>query len=139
MILPLVQTYEEGNDRPFLSNELAWSAGFNDELKLGELTLDFLEKFIDIAMSGAYINTEDFISVGKFKTSLKIVAWYEFLLRSAYKSKKVFVVPKVGVNRKFKPADDSISKEEADWLIKTARQEYFFDEDRGKKFSEEGK
>lgn len=136
VIIPLRENVSEKES--FLSNELAWSPSFNDENNLGAVTMDFLDKFMDVSLSGAYFNTEDFISIGKFKPSLKIVTWYEFLLRCAYKSKKVFVAPKLGVSRQVSAkADESLKKEEVEWLIKTARQEYFFNEDREKKFEEE--
>ena len=139
VLLPLIQNVSE-NEKPFLSNELAWSALFTEEdtsNEIGFITLSFLEKFFDFAISGAYINTEDFISIGKFKPSLKIATWYEFLLRCAYKAKKIYVVPKVGLVRPVVGPDEEISREEVDWLIKTAQQEYFFTEDRGKKFGED--
>lgn len=138
VIIPLVNNLPaDSNTEPFLSNELAWSASFNDENNLGVLSMDFLDKFMDVSLSGAYFNTEDFISIGKFKPSLKIVTWYEYLLRCAYKSKRVYVVPKIGVTRQYAETGEEISSGEAEWLIKTARQEYFFNEDREKKFEEE--
>lgn len=138
VIIPLVNNLPaDSSMESFLSNELAWSASFNDENNLGVLSMDFLDKFMDVSLSGAYFNTEDFISIGKFKPSLKIVTWYEYLLRCAYKSKRVYVVPKIGVTRQYAETGEEISSGEADWLIKTARQEYFFNEDREKKFEEE--
>lgn len=138
VIVPLVNNVtktEDGNpDTSFLSNELAWSVSYNEDNSIGFIDLNFLDKFIDISLSGAFFNTEDFISIGKFKPSLKIVTWYEFLLRCAYKSKKIYVVPKIGVTREYAPSGDGISKDEADWLIRTARQEYFFNEDRDRKY-----
>ena len=74
------------------------------------------------------------ISIAKFKPSMKIVSWYEFLLRFAYKKKKIYVVPKIGVYRPYKTEEENLSKDEVEWLITTARQEYFFTEDRNKKF-----
>lgn len=137
VLLPLVRNTPK-DDKHFLSNELAWSALFSEDDKnyeIGSITFGILENYMDFAMSGVFVNTEDFISLGKFKPSLKIASWYEFLLRCAHKSKRIYVVPKIGVVR---PVVDGepIEKDEADWLIKTAKQEYFFTEDRGKKFKE---
>lgn len=142
VIVPLVNNIAETADGKmdkgaFLSNELAWSVSYNEDNAIGLIDLNFLDKFIDVSLSGAFFNTEDFISAGKFKPSMKIVTWYEFLLRCAYKSKKIYVAPKIGVTRRYKPAEDNLSKEEVEWLIKTARQEYFFNEDRGKKYEGE--
>lgn len=137
VILPLVRNISNEGEQ-FLSNELAWSVSFNEESGIGFVTMDFLDKFIDLSLSGGYFNTEDFISVGKFKPSMKIVAWYEFLLRCAHRNRKIYVVPKIGIERPYKENGEEISKGEVDWLIKTARQEYFFKEDREKKFEEKG-
>ena len=136
VILPLVNNISEDGST-FLSNELAWSVSYNEDNSIGLIDLNFLDKFIDVSLSGAFFNTEDFISAGKYKPSLKIVTWYEFLLRCAYKSKKIYVAPKIGVTRRYKPVEENLSKEEVDWLIKTARQEYFFNEDREKKYEGE--
>ena len=133
LIIPLVRNMVE-NGQMFLSNEMAWNVAFVEENEIGAITLDFLEKYIDVSLSGAFFNTEDFISAGKFKPSMKIVSWYEFLLRFAYKKKKIYVVPKIGVYRPYKTEEENLSKDEVEWLITTARQEYFFTEDRNKKF-----
>lgn len=142
VIVPLVNNIAETADGKmdegaFLSNELAWAVSYNEDNAIGVINMDFLDKFMDVSLSGAFFNTEDFISIGKFKPSLKIVTWYEFLLRCAYKSKRIYVAPKIGVTRVYTPSESNISKEEADWLIKTARQEYFFNEDREKKYEGE--
>ena len=98
---------------------------------------------MDFIVSGAFINTEDFRTVGGLKPSMKIAAWYEFLLRCCYKNKGVYVVPKLGylhnVDTNGSYSEESkktITPEEGAWLIKTANQEYFFKVDRKKKFGE---
>ena len=87
------------------------------------------------------INTEFFKEVGGLKPSIKISFWYEFLLRCIYNSGRVFVTPKVCyqhiVNREdslTKEYMETITKEEGAWWIELAQEEYFFKNDRNKKY-----
>ena len=89
--------------------------------------------------TGGVFNTEDFIKNGKLKTSIKLTYWYEYLLRSIYNGKKVFVVPKVGyqhtLNRPNSISDvynRELKPEEADWWIELAQKDYFFIKERDK-------
>lgn len=140
IVIPINEILKDGNFVAF-ANEIAWNPSFAGEV-LGELTFDDVKSSLDFNLTGAYIKTEDFISVGGLKTSLKFAAWYEFLLRATHNGQKIFVAPKLGyrhtINREgsFMEATRSISKEEGEWLIKTATQEYFFKEDRHKVFGE---
>ena len=140
IFMPIVRLYDEKNEVTSFSNEVAWAASFvKDEKNIGYLTLAEMENYMDYTLSGAIIKTEDFISAGMLKPSLSIASIYEFLLRMAYKSKKIFVIPKCGyihtVNRDgsfYKTETAKLSQDEAMFYIKTAKQEYFFDEDRNK-------
>ena len=143
VLLSLIEVYSAGVPVSF-GNELAWDSAFADEHNLGFVDIDQLNTYMDFIVSGAFIRTEDFISVGGLKPSLKIAAWYEFLLRCCYKHKDVYVVPKLGYKHAIDTkgsyseiSHNSISQEEGAWLISTAKQEYFFKEDRNKVF--EGK
>ena len=120
---------------------IAWSASFANEI--GFIDLDCLDTYMDFNVTGSFIKTEDFISIGGLKPSLKIAAWYEFLLRACHNSLKVFVVPKVGYSHTLSregsymnETKKDISPEEGKWLIATAKEEYFFKEDRKKKYGE---
>lgn len=148
-ILIPINEYQIKGEIASFGNEIIWSPAFANReresgLGLGFIDLDCLTAYMDFNITGALIRTEDFISVGGFKPSLKIAAWYEFLLRTAYNGKRIFVVPKIGyehtIEREGSFSDSSfntISKEEGTWLINTAKQEYFFKEDRNLKY--EGK
>lgn len=128
-------------------NEIAWNASFmseNENGELGFIEAKTIESFMGFNLTGALISTEDFISLGGLKPSLKFAAWYEFMLRAAYNNKKMFVAPKVGyvhtIEREgsySKTLPQTISAEEGQWLIQTAKQEYFFKEDRNRSFAEE--
>lgn len=77
-----------------LTNEIVWASSFAEEY--GYVDKEGLEAYADFNVTGAFINTEDFISVGRLKPSFGIAAWYEFLLRLAFNEKKVYVMPKIG-------------------------------------------
>lgn len=140
VILPLCEFIKDGEMVSF-GNELAWHMSYANTP--GIIDFDCLDKFMDFNVTGAFIKTEDFISIGGLKPSLKIASWYEFLLRACKNSLKVYVAPKLGYShtiwRKGSYMDvmkDEISADEGAWLIETARQEYFFKDDRNKKFGE---
>ena len=143
VLLPLTKLIDKDSTVVGLVNEIAWNASFvENEEKLGYVDGSSLEGFMDFNVTGAFIRTEDFISVGGLKPSLKIAAWYEFLLRMAYNANNIYVVPKVGyghlIGRDGSYMEEShknITPEEGKWLIDTAKQEYFFKEDRRKVFS----
>lgn len=77
-----------------LANEIAWASSFANEY--GYVDKEGLEAYADFSVTGAFINTEDFISVGRLKTSFGLVSWYEFLLRLAFNEKTIYVIPKIG-------------------------------------------
>ena len=94
--------------------------------------------------SGAIFNTNDFIEYGGLKKSLMIASTYEFFLRMAYNSKKIFTIPKIGYIHTFGNPEsytmkmaNSIQQKHGEWLIKLAQEEKYFKEDRNKKFEEE--
>ena len=133
------------NGEPFsLANEIALSSTFAGDNGIGVIDTEALKDYVEFNLTGGLFKTEDFISIGGVKTSLKLASWYEFMLRAAYQSKPLFVVPKLTymhtINREGsymetigKPMDEA----EAEWLITTARQEYFFKEDRHKTYQQE--
>lgn len=122
-------------------NEALWASSFSEEI--GYFDLEALENFMDYNPNGGVFKTEEFVSLGGLKASMKLSFWYEFLLRAVYYKKKIFVIPKVGyihyINR-----DGSLSSiysstmdsKEADWWFETAKKEYFFQQDRQKAYEE---
>lgn len=139
VLLPINELCDtEGKVLSFI-NEVAWASSFSTEL--GFLDLDCLTVYMDFNVTGGIIKTEDFIDLGGLKPSLKITSWYEFLMRLCHNAKKVMIVPKVGyshmINRKgslMEISQKEITRDEGEWLIKTAQQEYFYKEDRNKQF-----
>ena len=101
VILSINQFFNIKGDFIGFCNEIAWDASFikknenTREEELGYITYDELNDFMDFNCTGGLFKTEDFISAGCLKSSMKIASWYEFLLRITNLGKKVFVLPKV--------------------------------------------
>lgn len=136
--LPLTQMIDFKNNR-FVGfiNEIGWARGFYD--KPGFLAIEALDGYCDFNMSGAIINKDAFIAVGGLKSSIKVFYWYEFLLRILNKGKDVYVIPKIGckhfVNREGSSLTEyykTATKEETNFWLQTAHEEYPFDKDRNK-------
>lgn len=145
IVLPITQLVEN-SAVVSLANEIVWTPSFvqDEDKEFGVVNSGVLDGFMDFNVTGALIRTEDFITLGGLKPSLKIASWYEFLLRACYNSKKVYVVPKIGYSHTIGREDSysetmakELKQEEGSWLIKTAKQEYFFKQDRNKKFGED--
>ena len=134
--MPIVELYDTDGKFGGFVNEIAWATSFSAD-ELGYLDLECLKSFMDFNVTGAIINTEDFISVGCLKPTLKIAAWYEFLMRVANNQKNIYVVPKAGYNHMVGRKDSYMKKMTAEidadygrWLIKKAQEEYTFSEER---------
>lgn len=118
-----------------IGNEAPWASSFSNEI--GYIDLDCLQNFFEFYLTGCIFNTADWKEMGGLKTNIPIYFWYEFLLRMTNKSKKVFVIPKIGyihylgrdgslIETYRKTVDD---KEAAYWM-NVAKKEYFFKEER---------
>jgi hypothetical protein len=123
-------------------NEAVWASSFSDEI--GYYDSQCLENYLNFNTSGAAFRTEEFINIGGLKSSIKLSFWYEFMLRAAYKNKKMFVIPKVGyyhtVGKDYSLSKiyfDNLSEDEANWWVELAKKEYFFPHDRNKTYQTE--
>lgn len=141
--LPLTEAMDYGSgDIIAYSNEAFWATSFCEEL--GFLDLESLQDYLNFNMSGAVLRKSDFLQVGGLKKSMKLVFWYEFLMRALYKQKKFYVVPKIGyihkVNRDgclTNVYKSEMSENEVEWWLELAKKEYFFPQDRNKTYEEE--
>ena len=123
-------------------NEAAWASSFSNEI--GFIDNDCLQNYFDFYLTGSIFNTADWKEVGGLKSSIKITFWYEWLLRATNKSKKVFVIPKVGYNHTLgregslvETYKKSMTPEETQWWFDLAKREYFYKEDRKKEYKKE--
>lgn len=139
VILPINELINEKRDGITLMNEIAWDAAFSDEL--GFIGVEELKTFKDFITSGGYIKTDDFISCGMLKPSMKIAAWYELLLRMANNGYKIYIAPRVGYKHTILrdgsymlETQKTLSIEEGKWLIQYAGEEYVNKADANKTF-----
>ena len=121
------------NDGRYLGygNEAVWASSFSNEI--GYIDNDSLQNYFDFYMTGSIFNTADWKELGGLKPQIELTFWYEWLLRATNKSKKVFVIPKVGYNHKLGRKDSlvetykkTIDQEKTNFLFDLAKKEYFF-------------
>lgn len=137
--LPLTEVIDVNYGPRGYANEAVWASSFSDEL--GCYDIQCLEDYLNFNTSGAIFKTDDFVNLGMLKASMKLTFWYEFMLRAAYKGKRMFVIPKVGyyhtIGRDYSLSSfygNNLSEEEANWWIDLAKKEYFFPHDRNKTY-----
>ena len=138
VFMPLEDITDFNNGRYIgFGNEAAWASSFSNEI--GYVDNECLQNYFDFYLTGSIFNKTDWDEVGGLKPSIKITFWYEWLLRITNKSKKVYVIPKVGYNhtlgRKGSLVDTyktTVSQEESQWWFDLAKREYLFKEDRNK-------
>ena len=123
----------DADDSKFIGigNEAPWASSFSNEI--GYIDLDCLQNFFDFYMTGSIFNTADWKEVGGLKSPIKLTFWYEWLLRTTYKGKKVYVIPKVGyvhlLGRKGSIIEEykkSIDDKESNFWVSVARKDYFY-------------
>ena len=140
LFLPLIEMVDDKDrERRALANELSWSTAFVSEL--GYIDTECLENFYDFNIVGGVFKKTDFVKAGGLKPSLKIAATYELLLRFCHNGFKIFTIPKVGYWHTFGrdgsymvESRNTITQEEGEWLIKTAKEEKLYHDDRNKVF-----
>lgn len=136
--LPLTEVFSVATQKPIpvgFANEIALTTSFSDQI--GYIGIDELMEFSDFSCTGGVYKTEDFLEIGGLKSNLKIVFWYEFLMRAANNHKEAYVIPKLGYKHTIhrngslmEKVSSEISEDEAKFFYEKARQEYFFNKDR---------
>lgn len=141
IFLPLTECFENDKIVGYI-NEAVWATSFSEEL--GYLDMESLENFGDFNLTGAIFKSATYREVGGLKVSMRFAFWYEFLMRMAYNSKNMYVIPKLGyfhrVNRDNSLMSDlnkNMKPDEAQWWIELAHKEYFFKKDRNKLYDGE--
>lgn len=140
IVLPIDELYNTDGKVVGLMNEIAWDAAFTDDF--GFLGIEELNAFKDFNVTGGFIKTNDFIAAGGLKPSMKIAAWYEFLLRICDQGGKIYVIPRIGYKHTVSREDSymvqaykTISQEEGAWLIEYAKEDYKNKKDSQKYFN----
>ena len=125
------------NDGKYVSfgNEAPWASAFSNEI--GYIDLDCLQTYFDFYVTGSVFNTKDWKEVGGLKPSIKVTFWYEWMLRLANKSKKIYVIPKVCYNHALGRSGSlteifkkEMPQDEIKWWFDLAKRDYFFKEEK---------
>ena len=138
MFLPVVvETDEKGGFAGF-TNEATFAANFSQEM--GILTNDTLQDYQNFQVSGSAFKKSLFEDFGGIKSSIKLTFIYEFLLRLTYNSVSIMTIPRLGYKHtnmregsifwNYKFGDNILSEPEVRFWIQSAKQEYFFTDDR---------
>lgn len=138
MFLPvIVETDEKGAFAGF-TNEATFAANFSQEM--GYLNNETLQDYQNFQVSGSAIKKSVFNDFGGIKPSIKLTFIYEFLLRLTYNSVVVMTIPRLGYKHtnmregsifwNYKFGEPVMTEDEVRFWIQTAKQEYFFTDDR---------
>lgn len=118
-------------------NEAPWATSFSDEI--GFIDNECLQQYFDFYLTGGVYNADDWRGQGSLKPSIKLTFWYEFLLRITKNGKKVYVVPKVGLNHYVDRENSlydiyrkTVDEKESQWWFELAQKECFYLQDRNK-------
>lgn len=143
VIMPVNLFHDENGGNWLYGNTMALTPSFitdnkNDTDPIGFVNKYRLEGAALFNLTGAVINTKDFITVGGFKPSIEVAFNFEFLLRLTENGLKAMVAPKEGykhvVGRTGSLTDTYNSKYSAAELEKwfnLAYRECKYKEDRG--------
>lgn len=143
--MPIVVDVDNKSVFAGFTNEATFAANFSQEM--GLLTNETLLNYQNFQTSGMVFKKSIVEDFGGFKESFKLTFIYEFLLRMTYNSVKFITIPKIGykhINLRegsifwdYKNGSEPLSEKEVQFWVNSAKKEYFFNEDRQIKFSEE--
>jgi hypothetical protein len=143
--LPLSKTVDDVNGEfTDFNNKQYWAIGFtSQDLDLGYMDEESLKANMDVNILGAIIETQSYLFAGGLKKSLKILYWYEFLLRFHHMGKTGYVIPKSlftvefpsDVKRAAEILSGGLSREEIEFYYSTVLKEYAYRDDRNKTYT----
>ena len=133
----IVETDDKGVFAGF-TNEATFAANF--AVEMGFLSNETLQDYQNFQTSGAVIKKVLFEDFGGIKPSMKLTFIYEFLLRLTYNSVSIMTIPRLGYKHtnlregsifwNYKYGDSIMTEPEVRFWLQTAKQEYFFTDDR---------
>ena len=138
VFLPVVVEVDDKGAFAGFTNEATFAANFSHEI--GYLNNDTLQDYQNFQTSGACIKKSIFDDFGGLKKSIKLTFVYEFLLRLTYNSVVIMTIPRLGYKHtnmregslfwNYKFGDERMTEPEVKFWIQSAKQEYFFTDDR---------
>lgn len=136
--LPLVVDVDDKGMFAGFTNEATFAANMNTNI--GYLTNEVLLNYQNFQTSGMVFKKTLFEKFGGFKPSIKLSFVYELLLRLTYNSVEMMTIPRIGykhINMRegsifwnYRFGENTISPDEAQFWIESAKKEHFFKEDR---------
>lgn len=136
--LPIVVDVNEKGIFAGFTNEASFAANFTQEI--GYLTNDTLHNYQNFQTSGMVFKKQLIEDFGGFKPNFKLTFVYEFLLRMTFNSARLLTVPRIGYKHmnlrpgsifwNYKHGDSVMTDGEVRFWIQSAKQEYFFKDER---------
>ena len=133
----IVETDDKGVFAGF-TNEATFAANF--AVEMGFLANETLHDYQNFQTSGAVMKKTLFDDFGGIKPSIKLTFIYEFLLRLTYNSVSIMTIPRLGYKHthlregsifwNYKYGESIMAEPEVRFWLQTAKQEYFFTDDR---------
>lgn len=143
--LPIVVDVNEKGVFAGFTNEASFAANFTQEI--GYLTNDTLHNYQNFQSSGMVFRKRLVEDFGGFKSNFKLTFVYEFLLRLTFNSAKLLTIPRIGYKHmnlrpgsvfwNYKLGENVLSEGEVKFWIQSAKQEYFFKDERAIKYEQE--
>jgi hypothetical protein len=140
--LPIVVDVDEKGVFAGFTNEASFAANISQEM--GYLTNETLLNYQNFQSAGMVIKREKFLEAGGFKPSIKLTFVYEMLLRITQNSLRIMTIPKLGYKHtalregsifwNYKHGSEKLTENEVRFWISSAKQEYFFNDDRNIKY-----
>ena len=116
-------------------NAEPWASSFSDVL--GVIDEKCIDGYFNYYPCGTIMRTSTYREIGGLKEGIKLMFWYEFMLRAVRNGELFYVIPRIGyihlIGRKGSMYDISLkefTKEEASFWFNTAKKESYFKEDR---------
>lgn len=143
--LPIVVDVNDKGVFAGFTNEASFAANFTQEI--GFLTNDTLHNYQNFQTSGMVFRKRLVEDFGGFKSNFKLTFVYEFLLRMTFNSAKLLTIPRIGYKHmnlrhgsifwNYKNGSDVLTDGEVRFWIQSAKQEYFFTDERAIKYEQE--
>jgi len=135
IFMPIIVDTDDQNRLVGFTNVAPWANSFSDEL--GILDNNALLAHPNFNTSGMVMKKSLVEEFGGFKSNIKLMFVYEFLLRMTYNDVKTMIIPRYGykhMNQRegslFKELQSTIDPVEAKWWTDKAKKEYYFSKDR---------
>jgi hypothetical protein len=138
IFLPIVVDIDDKGVFAGFTNEATFAANFSQEI--GILTNETLQQYQNFQSSGMVFKKSLFEKFGGIKSNIKLTFIYEMFLRYTQNSVKIMTIPRIGYKHanmregsifwQHKFGTEKLSENEVKFWIQTAKQEYFFTEER---------